>query len=298
MADWEEIIRTALPAVAGFYAGHQGQIGPYTQGLMQSQHQIDQVTTQKRHEKQQQDWHSQQIDQQNIDNARQQSALDSQTADRATALQRQQDALDAQVSHQNALEKMQKDQHQAKLVHDYFSNIAHDPSTIDYVQKFGKDAFSVDVPGIGPINLQKALEMGAAPPAEFGLPKTESLVPQPGENGPTYGVKAPGAPVYERPQRSPAESLVAVPGKKGPVYGKKVEGAPVYEKPPAPEKPGKPVRHAYTTDIDDGAGGTKKVRIIEDENGNIISTKEITADLLKPTAPSGGVRIKSITPIP
>lgn len=242
---WEEILKLALPAVAGFYAGHKGQLGPYMQGYQQSQHMVDQQNNQRQQMSQQQAWHQEQIHQQNIDNERQQASLDMQTAGRATDDKRQQMALDSQMAQRDAAQQAaqaeldrKEQERQTAHIQRYFDEAAKDYGTTDFVKKFGKDAFSIDVPGIGPINLQKAMDAyGAVPPANFGTAepppvKQPTLINSPGPNGPIRAIDAPGVPVYERPHAPLQEPMVPVPVDGGKaVWGTKQAGGEVYQRP-------------------------------------------------------------------
>lgn len=252
---WEEILKLALPAVAGFYAGHRGQLGPYMQGYQSSQHMMDQQRNQRQQMSQQQAWHQEQIHQQNIDNERQQASLDMQTAGRATDDKRQQMALDSQMAQRDAAQQAaqaeldrKEQERQTEHIQRYIDEAAKGFDTTDFVKKFGKDAFSINVPGIGPINLQKAMEMGAVPPANFGTAepppvKQPALINSPGPNGPIRTIDAPGVPVYERPHAPLQEPLVPVPADGGKaVWGPKTAGGEVYQRPEkAPVEPLVPV---------------------------------------------------------
>ena len=316
MAGWEEIIKLALPAVAGFYAGHKGQLGPYSQGYLQSQQIVDRSNLQRQQMEDQQLYRSEQLRRQDIDDQRQQQSLEMQMADRERNDVRQQQALESQLAQRDLMAQAQQaeaerkeKERQTALVQKHLEAAGQDYETSAMIQKLGKESFSIDVPGIGPINLQRAIEMGAVPPANFGTatpppPKQPALITTPGPDGkPVRGIDAPGAPVYERPQNSP-EALGVIPGPGGkPIYGPKVAGAPVYERPRAIDTtPKSPVRRSFTWKDDDPDSETfgQTFRIVEDENGNEISKTRLTgtSSKAKPNAPVGGVKIKSITPIP
>ncbi len=305
-SDWTstlaQVLQLALPAVAGYVAGNKGQIGAYAHGFGEQQQVMhrqkmmeDQFAEQQMQHDRQAAYQDEQVMRQRAGDARAQSAMEAQAADQELRQQAMQ--MDA--------ERREKER-QLALMQKRFDEASKDYGTSELVKQFGPNSFSIEVPGIGPVNLQRLAEMGGVPPANFGTaaPAQPPLIetPAPSGDGAVWGPKVQGAPVYSKPPVATKEPLITIQGPDGPVRGKDGPGVRPYERPRAEGAASRPVRRSYTYKDEDPDSATfgQSFRITEDEDGNEINKVRITGGAIQPVASHaqppavGGVRIKSI----
>ena len=241
---WETVLRAALPAVAGFFAARNGQLGSFTQGYGQMQAQ------QARQE---------QLDRQ-FQLEREQADLGRRREAARIAIEQQELAAkqeEARIKREDEKRKIEAAQKKAEteVVQKSLDEAAKNPLLNTLIATFGADAFTLKTP-LGPMSVAEAQKRGAIVPGQLGspdLPKPERkpLITTPGPDGtPVRAEDKPGLRVYERPRR-----------------------------PREPKEPAKPRTYRYTWKDDDPASDTygQSFRVVEDENGNVISKTRMTA---------------------
>lgn len=252
---WETVLRAALPAVAGFFAARQGQLGTFTRAYN------DGTDRQRRQEQQDRQFQLEQ-EQANIQRKREAARI----AVAAQEAQRRQTEDADQQAAADAKAKAAQDKADTEVVQKSLDEAAKNPLLNTLISTFGADSFSVKTP-LGPMTLAEAQRRGAVVPGELGtkvltLPKKERapLVTTPGPDGnPVRTEDKPGVKVYQRPR--PAKE---------------------------PREPKAPKTTRYTWKDDDPASDTygQSFRIVEDEAGNVVSKQRITAGTVAPTATS------------
>ena len=199
---WESALQAALPALAGFYAGRQGQLGTFTEAMAQTRAQ----QAQQEFREQQLELQRQEAEKRDLREAQQLANDDRNYQERhaqmlSTAAQRV----------QQESERRTEEEHAAKVakVKAALVNKAYDPAFNETLRKTGPENLAISVPGLGNISLQEAFELtegwapgglGDVPPA----PPRTPLITTPGPNGPIRAEDKPGARVYERPRVGPA----------------------------------------------------------------------------------------------
>lgn len=255
----ESILRAALPALAGFYAGRQGQLGTFAGAMAESQGNLDQ----QQFRQQQLDMQQQRIAQ---DDLRQAQAL---ARDDRNYQERHSEMLSEAAGRIGAESERQRkiaEAERVRAIQGSLESAAFNPDLNEKLRTLGPDHFVIDVPGIGKMNLAEALQAGADVPKNLG--------------------DAPPAP--------PREPLVTGLGPDGktPTRVKDAPGVRVYEKPDKPEKPTKTATRAFTWKDEDPDSPTfgQSFRIVEDDQGTELSRRPIAAPP-KPAAshaPSSG----------
>lgn len=251
----DTVLQAALPALGAFLAGRHGAAGSFMTGYQRQQQIADQQRERDRQF---------QLDQEQLQ-MQQQAQRERQATAQAQSEARQRQEEARQQAAIEARRKVEQGQIQKSL-----DEAAKNPLLNTFINRFGPDAFTVKTP-LGPMSLAEAQARGAAVPGELGTlpapPKKERvpLITTPGADGkPVRTEDKPGAKVYERPR-----------------------------KPNAPKEPKKAQTYRYTWKDDDPASDTygQSFRIVEDENGTIISKTRVTAGTVSPTsapaAPAG-----------
>jgi hypothetical protein len=200
---FEQVLRTALPALAGFFAARQGQLGTFTGAMADAQQQRaaqqfreEQLAMQQRRLEQEELQQAEALARDDRNYQERHSAMLSEAAGR--------------VAQESARQRAAAEQERRRLIQGAVNAAAFDPKKNEMLRTLGPDAFTIDVPGIGPMNLAEALgeisnvpaRLGAEPPRE----PRDPLITGYGPDGktPTRVKDAPGVRVYERPRERPA----------------------------------------------------------------------------------------------
>lgn len=240
-----QLLKLVLPALAATYALKKGSgLGSYADGLMRGQsasaEQADHVE-QRRIQR---------------DQIARQTANDSRAEAREHRLdaERIDEHVAAAQQHQAAVEAAKQQSIHTALQH-ALDKAAENPGFMAKVNKAGPENFAIVVPGLGNVNLKDAFE-------RLGVVH--------GQDGYEYG----HPPAVEK------TPLITGYGEDGktPTRVPDAKGVKVYERPRAPKEPAKATKRAYTWKDDDPDSDTfgKSFRIIEDEDGKVISKQPVT----------------------
>lgn len=252
----QQSLRYALPLLAAAYAAKTGGgFGNFTQGYLGAEN----IQQQHADRQAQIDLEKERVRREIAQYARAQAAEERRAAD---------DAAKRVEDIQLTREKTMHDTLQRAI-----DRAATDPDFMKRVNEAGPENFTV--PGMPGMNLRDAFE-------KLAVPRDES-----GEY--YYGMTP------TKTERTPLVTGVGPGGK--PTRVKDEPGVTVWERPTPPKEPTKPTRRAYTwtdTSPDDPnyPYGTS-YRIVEDENGNVISKQPITGGSTPPPAPAGTSGAKS-----
>lgn len=168
----ESILRAALPALAGFYAGRQGQLGTFANSMAESQGNLDQQEMRRQQLAMQQ----QRIEQ---DDLRQAQAL---ARDDRNYQERHSEMLSeaaGRIGQESERQRRVAEAERVRAIQGALGAAAFNPELNEKLRTLGPDAFVTDVPGFGKMNLGEMLQYAVAPknlgdaPPE---PKAPSLV--------------------------------------------------------------------------------------------------------------------------
>jgi hypothetical protein len=272
-AQFQQIMQLVLPVLAAAGAYRKGELGSFTRGMLEGQ----QVQQRQQHE------------QRDYEMRRQSMEHQRHTEERAIQ-EAEYRKREAETTRRLAAEKQMRD-----VLQDALKPLEENEMYREGIPADVAERLVITVPGIDPINLRKAFEKVGVLQQDgkyfYGkLAKPElAPVPSPTGKGAVYGTKKPGEPVYEREPRPPLVSDYSNGDTATLVEAK--PGTRVRARPREPREPVKPVRRAYTVkgdNPDDPETFGKTYRVVEDEDGNVLSMKEIK--LGSPSAGSGAGR--------
>lgn len=246
----ESILRAALPALAGFYAGRQGQLGTFANSMAESQGNLDQQEMRRQQLAMQQ----QRIEQDDLRQAQMLARDDRNYQERHSEMLSE---AAGRIGQESERQRRVAEAERVRAIQGALNSAAFNPELNEKLRTLGPDSFVIDVPGIGKMNLAEALQAGADVPKNLGdappEPKAPSLVDDYQKDGTIRSV--PNAPGLVR---------------RG--------------KPDKPEKPAKTQTRTFTWKDDDPDSPTfgQSFRITEDEQGTELSRRPIAAP--KPAA--------------